>query len=1240
MNRWYCIALWAITLPVGDLWADLRILETSPNHIRIEYRAVENDAESAGGTFLIGVPLQGDVHLVLIEAAGPDGQALTHFGAEQLVAITGFAMARRQRVAELSFLTRTGGTGQREFCARAIVELRFDTAIGSAVPEPQAEAYYRQIVRNYDQAQNWRLPRSPQRAAKAVQSQGTWLRVHVREEGMHRVTGEDLQQAGIDLRAIDPQTLRLFYGGGRVLSQRSAQPPQPLEEMGLVVEDGGDGRFDLGDFVLFYGEPLERWEYDDRTGRYEWMQNLYARENVYWLGFGGGISGLRAALRSGAPNDAAAQRPESHRVRIHSEDEQFVLNQTFGIKSGYSWYGEDFSSNALRARNFRFVVRDAVDEPALVRVGFIGINGNRSSFAVRWNDEEIGQISFDSNTYISRELETEKGPVEGLNELGLFHSGDPTRFDWYEVEYSRGFSAERGLLQFFSPVLNETAEYELTGFVDGEPRLFEVSDQLVEIHDFAYDADTGHLVFQDRTERVPGQYVVGNAATWKRPLELVIDTPSDLTATVTGAEYLVIYHADFAAAAERLARWRGQDERFGPAPQARAIDIQDIYDEFSGGLLDPAALRNFLAYAEANWQPAPFYVTLMGDGSYDYKNNSRTSRGNWIPPFQDGDSTYDEWYVRIIGNDELPDMAIGRLPVQTAAAAEQLVDKIIGYDRNPEVGPWQSRVLLIADDLSNPDRAQDVEGYFISDSEIMANRYMPIGLDLDKLYLAQFPLEGRAKPRARDEFIRRFNEGALVVTYLGHGNPDVLAHEQMFRVSRDLGEIDNGRRLPFFYTAASQVGVFDDPVKTSMPEELLNLPDGGVIGMISATRVGFHLSNVVLAEAFHEQMYRSGRAHVPVGLALMEAKQIARAVTSPGDRVALRNMQRYSLFGDSFQRLAIPRYRVAIDAEGPLSALGLVEVSGRVLDEAGNVADSYNGFVWLQAFDSAELSLLDGFRYRQVGTHIFRGRYAVENGRFSAVFRVPKDITYGGRDGRFSAYAWSDGLPTAFGSLEGIVLAGTAPDVEVDLDGPQIDIGFKGQSGFQSGDKISGQPVFYIAISDPSGINITGETGHEIELVVDEQTYKVTDFFSVLQGDYREGVVEFPLQGVEPGEHTVRLKAWDTFNNSARAEATFTLADNANSAIKAPLFYPTPLRGESGHFTYDLATAVLSARIQVFSLSGRLVDEIEGGSSEGYNQILWQKPADLANGTYLYKIEVVREDGTVVERMAALQITH
>ena len=305
-----------------------------------------------------------------------------------------------------------------------------------------------------------------------------------------------------------------------------------------------------------------------------------------------------------------------------------------------------------------------------------------------------------------------------------------------------------------------------------------------------------------------------------------------------------------------------------------AIDVQDIYDEFSGGLLDPAAIRNFLAYAAEHWDPAPLFVALIGDGSYDYKNNSALSQGNWIPPFQDGDSTYDEWYTRVVGGDLYPDMAVGRLTVQTAAEADVVVDKIIAYDRAPEVGPWQSRQALVSDDLLNRDEPGTVESFFINDSEYMARNVLPNSLDLIKLYIAQFPLEGREKPRARDEFIRLFNTGALTVTYLGHGSFNVLAHESMFLLARDLDKLKNGARLPLFYTAASQVGVFDDPVRISMPEALLKKEDGGVIGMICATRLGWHTTNVQLANQFYGQMYHTGREHVPIGLALFEAKQL------------------------------------------------------------------------------------------------------------------------------------------------------------------------------------------------------------------------------------------------------------------------------------------------------------------------------------------------------------------------------
>ena len=99
MNRWFCVGLWAISLVAGDLWADLRIIDTGPDHIRVEYRAVENGEDGAGGTFLVGVPPRGDVHLELIEAVGSAGQSLANRVGEPLVVLEGISMARRQRVA-------------------------------------------------------------------------------------------------------------------------------------------------------------------------------------------------------------------------------------------------------------------------------------------------------------------------------------------------------------------------------------------------------------------------------------------------------------------------------------------------------------------------------------------------------------------------------------------------------------------------------------------------------------------------------------------------------------------------------------------------------------------------------------------------------------------------------------------------------------------------------------------------------------------------------------------------------------------------------------------------------------------------------------------------------------------------------------------------------------------------------------------------------------------------------------
>jgi hypothetical protein len=193
------------------------------------------------------------------------------------------------------------------------------------------------------------------------------------------------------------------------------------------------------------------------------------------------------------------------------------------------------------------------------------------------------------------------------------------------------------------------------------------------------------------------------------PDSLVKNINSDLRNTANGGDYIIITHKDFLPAAQQLAQYRESNLPGFTSPRVKVIEVEDIYNEFSYGLLNPYALQAFAKHAFDNWvSPAPKYIVLFGDMSSDYRSVYATSRKNFIPSipyhaFRFGQLPSDNSIAAVAGNDISPDMAIGRLSCETLEEANVLVNKIINYPADNSK-QWKENVILLASGLSYEDQ--------------------------------------------------------------------------------------------------------------------------------------------------------------------------------------------------------------------------------------------------------------------------------------------------------------------------------------------------------------------------------------------------------------------------------------------------------------------------------------------------------------------------------------------------------
>ncbi|MDZ7623240.1 MAG: C25 family cysteine peptidase [Ignavibacteriaceae bacterium] len=401
--------------------------------------------------------------------------------------------------------------------------------------------------------------------------------------------------------------------------------------------------------------------------------------------------------------------------------------------------------------------------------------------------------------------------------------------------------------------------------------------------------------------KAPTEYFLAASDYYSTVDSIVADIPSDLRNITNGADYIIITHHKFKDVANQLANLRSTnfpDENI-PNPRIQIVYVQDIYDEFSFGFLEPKSLREFTKYAFDNWEtPAPAYVVLLGDMSYDYRALLATSRPNFIPSIpiyttQYGQAASDNLIVAVVGNDAAPDLAIGRLSIETVAEGNILLQKLTDYPDDP-TKPWKQNVLLLASGLSLQDETQ----FGFNDASLYLGNTYVIPQGYAASYVFRFPSKPEHEPYQGEgpKIREEINKGAVLVNYYGHGGG--YQWDLVF-TNDDIYLLENEGRLPVILSVTCYTAHFDN--QDVFGEQFNKVPGKGSIGFYGSSGltywgVGTAINRELFDEIFNKRNFITGKA-------FMNSKNRVPAGGLYGTQINL-----LTYLGDPVMKLALPNY--------------------------------------------------------------------------------------------------------------------------------------------------------------------------------------------------------------------------------------------------------------------------------------------------------------------------------------------
>ena len=1108
-------------------------------------------------------------------------------------------------------------------------------------------------------------------ATQSVLNTGTFVKVSVKESGVHSISYETLKSWG-----LKPENVAVLGYGGAVLTEDFTKHHwDDVPAVAFYMHKGSDGVFNAGDYILFYAQGATAWQF----GQNGWThtQNPYSDKGYYFVT--DQVHLQRLIETDTEVYDSASQIDVDWytAICVHEKDSVNLIDPKGKSGGGREFYGE-YLNTQYRNKSFRFALHNVrtdlaascvVDlaaysgEVAPVQVTYAGVGKTAKMAAI--------QVAHYHTKATKAKVQLSVYPTSTSEQVvSLMYKGNQATAMAYLNYIEMQVPCSLTMVGNEMPIVNSTYvnQYQSMRFrmqgASATTQIWRITNgvDVVQMPTKSEGGTTTWVGPNASAERYLAVNVDANG--WKEPEMEGVISNQNLHA-LEGIDYVVICPEAFREPSIRLAKKHEQIDGLTWA----VVTDEEVYNEFSSGTPDASAYRWLMKmlYDRANGDAVnqPKNLLLMGDGTFDNRKRFSVSGDRVLLTYQAKLDTIteimayatDDYFGFMADNagiyeGEFNDVraqmniGVGRLPVKNLQEANEVVDKLCTYMDDKVLGKWKSQILFMADDGDHGLHVQTADGG--------AERLRKKNKDfiVNKIYLDAHTQEvsaaGESYPLAKNQFDNLISTGVLFMDYSGHGGYNNITNE-LFMKTADILKMTNVNQ-GFWFLATCSFSHFDGGEVSAGEHAVLN-PNGGAIGVLSACRTVFATQNTIFNRNLCDTLFGHSNPY-EYNMTLGEATRIAKNKTGYDS-----NKMAYILLADPAIKMNYPtdlQVKTVIDVD-TMHALTVQKISGYIQTPDNTVATWFNGKLDITIYDKMQqITTRDNdetvednktkITYNDYPNLLFSGQADVVDGNFDFSFMVPKDIRYNYGNGRIVYYAYDEETrDEAVGHYEDFVIGGSSSLMANDTTGPDLTI-YLNTPAFQNGDQTYEFPHFYADIYDENGINTVGTgIGHDLMLVIDEdpkQTYILNSYFSASSNSYQSGSVSYKMPEQSEGPHTLTFRAWDMYNNSSTASLNFQVVKGMDPQIYNITTYPNPVSA-SGELNievqYDQPDEIIEMQVIVCDVSGKLVYTHNQTGVDGLrwsmNQIVSQP------GVYVYRIKIKTATSNFVSKAGKIIVT-